>query len=140
MTIVCHGFTAKWFKRVRRVSAGAWWQLLQKQSGEEIICERWCLGCEGYHREGWSLYSCHLQTGSVFFHQGKEIKVSILANWSLEASDVILKISVQMKKIFVISAIKNLLFRVTLKLLEVLLNSSIVWGGFSRTVADLVCF
>lgn len=66
-----------------------------KTMGEEIICERRCLGCEGSHRVGggWFL-SCHLQTRSVPSHQGTEMKVLILANWSLEALDLILKISV----------------------------------------------
>lgn len=46
---------------------------------------------------GWILYS-HLQAQSVLFHQGKERKVLILANWSLEALDLILKISVGSNK------------------------------------------
>lgn len=36
--------------------AGVWWQLLQNQLCEEVICESWCLGYEGYYRvEGWGV-------------------------------------------------------------------------------------
>lgn len=76
---------------------------------------------------------------SPFVTRGE--KALMLENYSLEALDLLLTSAIGWKeKLFVIWTRKNLFLYVTLKILEVFLNSSTVYEGFSGMVAGLVCF